>query len=122
MSLLQRFRNWMNAATGGDHRLSPQALSVLLAAKEKPYVLDVRSPQEFRGDGHIAGANLIPLGELASHIKKIPTDRLVVTVCRSGARSSAAQSQLERAGYTHVKNLSGGMMAWQSAGLPVNRK
>ncbi len=122
MSLLQRLRNWMNAATGGDHRLSPQALSVLLAAKEKPYVLDVRSPQEFRGDGHIAGANLIPLSELASHIKKIPTDCLIVTVCRSGARSAAAQSQLERAGYTQVKNLSGGMMAWQSAGLPVNRK
>ena len=122
MSLLQRVRNWLNAASGGDHRLSAQELSTLLAANEKVFIVDVRSPQEFRGDGHIAGATLIPLGELANHLKKIPTDRLVVTVCRSGARSGAALGQLQRAGYDNAKNLSGGMMAWQSAGLPVTRK
>ena len=122
MSLLQRLRNWLNAASGGEHRLSAQELSALMAAKEKVFTLDVRSPQEFRGDGHIAGATLIPLGELATHLKKVPTDRMVVTVCRSGARSGAAHAQLQRAGYENAKNLSGGMMAWQSAGLPVTRK
>ena len=122
MSLLQRVRKWLNAASGGEHRLSAQELAALIAAKEKVFIVDVRTPQEFRGDGHIAGATLIPLGELATQLKKIPTDRLVVTVCRSGARSGAAQAQLQRAGYENAKNLSGGMMAWQSAGLPVTRK
>jgi rhodanese-related sulfurtransferase len=122
MSLLQRLRKWMDAATGGEYRLSANDVSALLAAKQKLYILDVRSAQEFRGDGHIAGANLIPLAELTSHLKKIPTDRLVVTVCRSGARSGSAHAQLQNAGFTNVKNLSGGMMAWQSAGLPVVRK
>jgi rhodanese-related sulfurtransferase len=112
----------MDAASGGEHRVSAAELSAFVAAHEKLFILDVRSPQEFRGDGHIAGANLIPLGELASHLKKIPTDRMVVTVCRSGARSGSAHAQLQNAGFTNVKNLSGGMMAWQSAGLPVVRK
>lgn len=66
-----------------------------MAAKEKLFILDVRSPQEFRGDGHIAGATLIPLGELATRLKNVPTDRMVVTVCRSGARSGAAHAQLQ---------------------------
>jgi rhodanese-related sulfurtransferase len=122
MSLLHRLRKWMDAASGGEHRVSAAELSAFVAAHEKLFILDVRSPQEFRGDGHIAGANLIPLGELASHLKKIPTDRMVVTVCRSGARSGSAHAQLQNAGFTNVKNLSGGMMAWQSAGLPVVRK
>ena len=93
MSLLQRVRNWLNAASGGEHRLSAQELSTLMAAKEKVFIVDVRSPQEFRGDGHNAGAALIPLGELATNLKKLPTDRLIVTVCRSGARSGAAHGQ-----------------------------
>ncbi|MFM2032225.1 MAG: hypothetical protein RLZZ297_990 [Chloroflexota bacterium] len=122
MSLLQRLTKWLDKASGGESRISAAELSALLAAKEKVYVLDVRSSQEFRGDGHIAGANLIPLGELSGQLKKIPTDRLVVTVCRSGARSGAAHAQLTNAGYTNVKNLGGGMMAWQSAGMPVTRK
>ena len=122
MILLHRLRKWMDAASGGEYRVSATELSALVTAKEKLYILDVRSPQEFRGDGHIAEANLIPLGELASHLKKIPTDRMVVTVCRSGARSGSAHAQLQNAGFTNVKNLSGGMMAWQSAGLPVVRK
>lgn len=122
MSLLQRLRKWMDAASGGEHRMQATELATLLTAKEKVYILDVRTPQEFRGDGHIAGATLIPLNELASQLKKIPTDRMVVTVCRSGARSASAHTQLQNAGFLNVKNLSGGMMAWQSAGLPVVRK
>lgn len=122
MSLLQRLGKWLDKASGGESRISAGELSALLAAKEKIFILDVRSAGEFRGDGHIAGATLIPLGELSGQLKKIPTDRLVVTVCRSGARSSAAHGQLTSAGFTNIKNLGGGMMAWQSAGLPVTRK
>jgi rhodanese-related sulfurtransferase len=47
---------------------------------------------------------------------------MVVCVCRSGARSSAALAQLQQAGYTNIRNLAGGMMAWQANGLPVTRK
>lgn len=122
MSLLHRLTKWLDKASGGESRINAQELAGLLQAKEPVYIVDVRTPGEFRSDGHIAGAHLIPLNELPNRIKTIPTDRLVVTVCRSGARSSAAHAQLVSAGLANVKNLGGGMMAWQSAGLPVTRK
>ena len=45
-------------------------------------------------------------------MQEIPKDKMIVTVCRSGHRSAMAAQQLVKAGYT-VKNLAGGMMAWQ---------
>jgi rhodanese-related sulfurtransferase len=97
-------------------------LQQALTAKTPLYILDVRSAQEYKNDGHIVGAHLIPLGDLAEKLKQVPTDRTVVCVCRSGARSSAALAQLQRAGYTNVRNLAGGMMGWQASGLPTKRK
>lgn len=92
-----------------------------LDAGERLYLLDVRSPEEYAGDGHIAGAHLIPLPELTQRLEKLPKDRPIVCVCRSGARSGAAAEQLVRAGFAEVLNLSGGMMGWSGARLPVKR-
>ncbi len=75
-----------------------------------PFILDVRTTGEFRG-GHIPGAQLIPLGELGRRTAEIPTDRRVVTVCRSGSRSLMAARQLKKLGFD-VYNMTGGMMAW----------
>jgi rhodanese-related sulfurtransferase len=102
--------------------MSAAELEALRTSKEKPFILDVRSSQEFTQDGHIAGATLITLSDLPNKLKQVPTDRLVVCVCRSGARSSAACGVLKQAGYTNIRNLSGGMMAWQAAKMPVTRK
>lgn len=122
MTWLQKIAKWWRSVSGADTRMTAAELQQALTAKTPLYILDVRSAQEYKNDGHIAGAHLIPLGDLAGQLKKVPTDRTVVCVCRSGARSSAALAQLQQAGYTNVRNLAGGMMGWQSSGLPVTRK
>ncbi len=90
-----------------------------LRAQPRPLVLDVRQPEEYRA-GHIAGATLIPLGELGQRSHELPRDREIICVCASGSRSSSATRQLGAAGYKAV-NMSGGMYAWTSAGLPVKK-
>jgi rhodanese-related sulfurtransferase len=122
MTLLQNIAKWWRSVSGADTRLSATELQEALTAKTPLYILDVRSAQEYKHDGHIAGAHLIPLGDLAGKLKQVPSDRMVVCVCRSGARSSAALAQLQQAGYTNIRNLAGGMMGWQARGLPVTRK
>ncbi len=90
-----------------------------LRGSQPPLVLDVRQPDEFRS-GHIAGAKLIPLDQLSGRLNELPRDREILCVCRSGSRSGAAARQLQAAGFNGV-NLSGGMIGWQRAGLPVKQ-
>ena len=90
-----------------------------LEQKPKPFLLDVRQPEEFRS-GHIPGAKLIPLGELRQRINELPKDREIICVCRSGNRSGSATRQLTEAGF-RVRNLNGGMIAWSRANYPVKR-
>lgn len=80
-------------------------------------LLDVREHAEWRA-GHAPKARHVPLARLPRHLRHLPERRLVVTVCRSGARSGRAAALLARDGRS-VANLAGGMRAWQRAGLPV---
>ncbi|NVB37303.1 MBL fold metallo-hydrolase [Pseudenhygromyxa sp. WMMC2535] len=81
-------------------------------------LVDVREPEEFEGPlGHIAGATLIPLGELAARVDELPADKPVVAVCRSGGRSTQATVVLRKAGRERVANLAGGMIHWLDLGL-----
>jgi rhodanese-related sulfurtransferase len=102
--------------SSGTH-LSAQEAKARIESNPSPFVLDVRQADEYKA-GHIPGAKLIPLNQLGSHLNELPGDREIICVCRSGSRSSAATRQLLSAGYKAL-NLSGGMMAWQRAGLPV---
>lgn len=79
------------------------------------YLLDVREPDEWQA-GHSPEAHHMPLGQLTPD--SLPTDRTIITVCRSGTRSSKAGLALRDAGLT-VRNLDGGMQAWAANGLPV---
>ncbi len=99
--------------------LDPQAAQTTLKDKSKAFLLDGREPDEYR-EGHIAGAMLIPLGQLSGRVDELPRDRQIVGVCRSGSRSGAATRQLIGAGFQAV-NLQGGMLGWTRAGLPVKR-
>jgi len=83
-------------------------------------ILDVREPDEFSGPlGHIAGAVLIPLGELAGRLGELKRDRPIVTVCRAGSRSAQAVTILLQNGFTDVANLTGGMLRWRAEAHPV---
>ncbi|HZP99958.1 MAG TPA: rhodanese-like domain-containing protein [Reyranella sp.] len=84
-------------------------------------VLDVREPNEFTGPlGHIRGALLVPLGELAAKAKDLPRDKPIVAVCRAGSRSAHATAILNKAGFTDVANLPGGMLRWRGEGRSVD--
>ena len=86
-------------------------------------VVDVREPSEFAGGlGHIAGAELVPLGTLSDAARDWPRDAELVVVCRSGARSVRAAQVLKDLGFQRVVNMTGGMTAWNAAGLPVERE
>lgn len=80
-------------------------------------LLDVREPSEWRA-GHAPKARHVPLNDLDRLRKDLPDGREIITVCRSGSRSSRAARMLADDGHV-VLNLSGGMLAWSAAGLPV---
>ena len=81
-------------------------------------ILDVRELDEWTG-GHIAGAIHIPLGSIGSRLAELDPARETIAVCHSGVRSTTAARALLRSGFTQVKNLAGGMVAWAHDGLPV---
>jgi len=84
-------------------------------------IVDVRDESEFTGIlGHIEGARLIPLEQLRERAATLQPDQPTVTVCRSGARSAQAVTILEKAGFTKVANLAGGMLNWHHQRLPVS--
>jgi rhodanese-related sulfurtransferase len=78
-------------------------------------LLDVREDDEWAA-GHAPGVLHVPMGELRQDT--LPRDRPVLVVCRVGGRSAAVGQALEQLGY-EVANVTGGMLAWSAAGLPV---
>lgn len=83
-------------------------------------LIDVREYAEFAG-GRVAGATLIPLGELVARHSEIDRNQTVYLLCRTGRRSAEAQCRLQALGFTDVRNVTGGFEAWRSAGLPIER-
>lgn len=80
-------------------------------AREKPVLLDVREPWEFQ-TCHIAGAVPIPMHDIPARMQELDEDAPVVCICHHGMRSMSVASFLERNGFTHVVNLTGGVHAW----------
>ncbi|MCC6984946.1 MAG: rhodanese-like domain-containing protein [Anaerolineales bacterium] len=97
--------------------ITAEELNEKLKFGKHPLVLDVRQPDEFRS-GHIAGAKLIPLNELQRKMGELPKGREIVCICASGNRSTSAAKMLAKEGF-NVLNVSGGMLAWRRAKLPV---
>lgn len=85
---------------------------------DKHCLLDVRTEEEFR-EISVPGALNIPLDRLQSNMDKLAPYSSIHVICRSGGRSAAATDMLQQLGVTNVANVSGGMLAWQAAGLPT---
>jgi hydroxyacylglutathione hydrolase len=99
-------------------QISPEGLRDRLGRDADLAVLDVRGDAEFAG-GHIAGAVHVMGGWLADRAGELRGREPIAIVCGSGYRSTVAASVLERAGFTDIINMTGGMTAWTRAGLPV---
>jgi len=97
-------------------------LQKLLSAGDKPRLLDVREPQEYVSElGHIAGSELVPLGSLPQKLAQFSGEqREIVCICKSGMRAGKAAELLANAGLK-TRVLTGGMMAWNEARLPISR-
>jgi rhodanese-related sulfurtransferase len=80
-------------------------------------LVDVRADHEWEA-GRIAGAKHLPLAELAGRTDELDPERPVVLYCRGGTRSTMATDALAAAGFDAAK-LSGGIVGWGEAGLPL---
>lgn len=115
------FGGGLRGRLSGVKQVSPQE-AVMLFNHEDALVLDVRENSEFT-DGRIPKAKHVPMGQLRNRIGELETYKAkpIVAVCRSGSRSGYACSILKKNGFENVYNLSGGILAWDQAGLPKEK-
>ena len=99
-----------------EHELEPKRVAEMLESGEAQFV-DVREQYEYDA-GRIAGVVHIELEHLAGRAEEIDKDRPVVFLCRMGRRSALATQAFGASGYD-AYNLSGGLQAWEEAGLPL---
>lgn len=94
--------------------ITVEELKARVDAGEQLNVIDVREPHEY-AEYNING-KLIPLGKIVSmqadELDELKNEELIIH-CRSGVRSLQACAVLEQTGFTNVKNVVGGVMAWQ---------
>lgn len=107
--------------TAGDVKdIEPKELQDLLQSDARPVVVDVREPWEYK-QGHVPGAILMPLGQLASLVGTLDTEKPVAVICASGSRSQSAAALLGQKGFKTIYNVVGGTGAWRYDNLPLAR-
>jgi len=95
--------------------ITVQELRQKLESGEKFIFIDVREPYEY--EEFNLGAQLIPLSEVPGRLAEFEAQQNeeIVVHCRSGGRSAMAQGWMVAQGFTNVRNLTGGVMAWLDA-------
>ena len=111
---------FVRRTTGGPWVSTTQATHLI--NREEALVVDVREPNEFAA-GHVLGAKNLPLARLDASGGELAKrkERPLIVYCDGGERSAKALAALKKQGFTRVANLSGGIAAWQQAGLPVEK-
>ncbi|HEX9803228.1 MAG TPA: rhodanese-like domain-containing protein [Gammaproteobacteria bacterium] len=119
--LFMLFSGGLTSRLRGFSQLDAQE-AVRLLNHNDAVMLDVREDGEYK-DGHIIDAVHIPLGKLEQRMGELEKfrEKSVIVSCRSGHRSATACARLRKNGFETVYNLKGGVMAWQSAGLPLQK-
>jgi len=111
---------FVRRTTGGPWVSTTQATHLI--NREEALVVDVREANEFAA-GHVLGAKNLPLARLDASSAELAKrkERPLIVYCDGGERSAKALAALKKQGFTRVANLSGGIAAWQQAGLPVEK-
>ncbi len=101
--------------------LSP-AGAVNLINRERAVVVDVSESAEFAA-GHVVGAKNIPFGQLEEKLAAAVKNKTVplILVCQTGARSGRALAIAKKLGYQQAQSLGGGLGAWKTANLPIEK-
>ena len=116
--------NEMKLATQRFSSITPAgAVQLMNNEEDNMLLLDVREPSETAA-GKIAKALQIPVSGIDKRIGELEKhrDKHVIVYCKNGTRSGIACKALNKAGFDHVYNLSGGVTAWQEAHLPLSKK
>src|SRR5262245_51225286 len=96
-----------------DWEITPLQLKRLLDNGERVTIIDVREPFEWQiANLESYGARLVPLGQFAGRINEFNPEEEIVVHCKMGGRSAKAYDALKKAGFTKIKNLKGGILAW----------
>ncbi len=95
-------------------RIDAGTLRSELNSRRRPLVVDVRNDAERKAQ-HIAGSLHIPLNQLPRRLAEVPRQGVIVIHCASGYRSMIAASLLEKAGREGLRDLQGGIAAWEAA-------
>jgi phage shock protein E len=111
-----------SVAMAGDAEVKSLTQDAFLAlprqGAEAPFVLDVRTPEEY-ASGYVPGAVNIPHDQVASRLAEVPKDKEVVLYCRSGRRALQAADVLASNGYKDLAHLQGDMIAWVENSRPL---
>ena len=93
--------------------ITAEELKERLNKGETPIIIDVREDWEYQ-ESNIAGSKLIPLGTLPQRLDELEEykDQEVIVHCRSGARSANAKAFLQQQGFSNVRNMLGGILAY----------
>ncbi len=105
----------------GIRVVTPQDAAATIADPPADLViLDVRTPEEF-AEGHVEGAVLLDFyrEDFAEQLAALDPDVSYVLYCRSGNRSGQTRALMSDLGFTDVEDVEGGIVNWQTAGLPV---
>ena len=113
---------WPTIAGGGGAGALSTNDAVLLINRQKAVVVDVCGVDEFKA-GHVAGAKNVPLDELEGKLAGLVKNKAtpVILVCASGARSKRAVAIAKKLGFENAHSLAGGLAAWRSPSLPVEK-
>lgn len=84
----------------------------------RPLIVDVRERNEFEQE-RVDGVVLLPISEFVARHQELPKDRPLLMLCAAGSRSTSATMYLLQGGWTDVRNITGGMIGWRQAGLPI---
>ncbi len=96
-----------------DWEITPLQLRQRLDNGERVTIIDVREPHEWQiANLETYGSRLIPLGQFADRIGELDQNDDIVVHCKMGGRSAKAYEVLKKAGFTRIKNLKGGILAW----------
>ena len=109
---------WDNAGYPLD-QIGQMTVHEIKARGKKLQLLDVRSPDEWKG-GRIPNARHVFLGELRAKIGQLEKSKPTAVYCDSGYRASIATSILKQEGFGCVCNVPGSWQAWKKAGFPVD--
>lgn len=112
---------YLAALPDGFNTIKAADLNTEIVGGTVPFILDVRSAEEWTANGYIEGAVNVPVIDVPANLAQLPADKAapIVVMCASGHRGALAQMYLQFLGYTNVRNLGGGLNAWIAAELPV---